>query len=68
MNLVIRNVGDLLAFGNGCVIRPTTTLQPIGFVWFTLSHHVFPKAMDKQPEKYIIHLTGSLTWQVMGHL
>ena len=32
----------------------TTTLQPkvLGFVWCTLSHRLFPKAMDNQPEKY----------------
>ncbi len=44
-----------MAFGNGCVIRlykPTTTLQPkvLGFVWCDLSHRLFPKAMDNQPE------------------
>ena len=34
--------------------KPTTTLQPkvLGFVWCTLSHCLFPKAMDNQPEKY----------------
>ncbi len=42
-----------MAFGNGCVIslyKPTTTLQPkvLGFVWCTLSHHLFPKARDNQ--------------------
>ena len=32
----------------------STTLQPkvLGFVWCTLSHCLFPKAMDNQPEKY----------------
>ena len=34
-----------------CLYKPTTTLQP-GFVWCTLSHRLFPKAMDNQPEKY----------------
>ena len=24
----------------------------LGFVWCTLSHRLFPKAMDNQPEKY----------------
>ena len=34
--------------------KPTTTLQPkvLGIVWCTLSHRLFPKAMDNQPEKY----------------
>ena len=34
--------------------KATTILQPkmLGFVWCTLSHCLFPKAMDNQPEKY----------------
>ena len=34
--------------------KPTTTLEPrvLGFVWCTLSHCLFPNAMDNQPEKY----------------
>ena len=50
-------VGCPRLLGMGGVIslyKPTTTLQPkvLGFVWCTLSHRLFPKAMDNQPEKY----------------
>ncbi len=45
-----------LPYGNGCVIslcKPTPTLQPkvLGYVWCTLSHYLFPKAMDNQTKK-----------------
>ena len=34
--------------------KPTTTLEHkvLGFVWCTLGHRLFPKAMDNQPENY----------------
>ncbi len=53
-----------MSFGNGCVIslyKPTTTLQPkvLGFVWCTLSHCLFPKAMDNQPKKHSIDIAYS---------
>ena len=54
--------------GMGGVIslyKPTTTLQPkvLGFVRCTLSHSLFPKAMDNQPEKYSTRLDHQvLVW------
>ena len=45
--------------------KPTTTLQPkvLGFVRCTLSHSLFPKAMDNQPEKYSTRLDHQvLVW------
>ena len=44
--------------------KPTTTHQPkvLGFVWCTLSHRLFTKAMDNQPEKWPSTITGLDWW------